>query len=171
MTLLKEVVTLLRQIFTPRKANKGSVYARKIRIEIEGLSPLKLKPTHTTVEGGYDPNYKDEHENLDYQVFYKGRLIAILDTTVSNYTFESSLIMPVRFYKGGIIKRSTVPAFIVICMEKERDPLKDICVWIRGENVIKSPTESPYMEYQDNYYTDKADWTRGLENLVKELLK
>lgn len=49
----------------------------------------------------------------------------------------------------------------------------DRCVWIRGRDVIKCDdwTEELGGKMQHNYFTDKNDWSRGLENLVDELLK
>lgn len=155
------------------RTDKGSDCARKIRLEIERLSPFKLRPAGVSVEGGYIPNLNVPSRHLDYDILYDGKRIAVIDPTCSNYTFEDSKIMPVAFYKGQIIKDSDVPAFIIFSMEKEKLPLADRCVWIRGEDVIKcrDDTEPLGGKLQHNYYTNKEDWHRSLQTLVKELLR
>lgn len=121
------------------RMDKGSACAKKIRKEIEQLSPFTPKPVGVSVKGGYIPDLNILSEKLDYAVFYNDKRIAVIDTTCSNYTFEESFIMPVTYYKGEIIKASDVPAFIVYGMEKENLPLADRCMWIRGKDVIKCP--------------------------------
>jgi hypothetical protein len=58
-------------------------------------------------------------------------------------------------------------------MEKKQLPKKDRCVWIRGQDVIKSEHHWDDLgdKRQHNYYTDKEDWVRGLQSLIDELLK
>ena len=161
--------------FEKERTDKGSVCARKIRREIERLSTFELKPIGEAVEQGYIPDLDVISTHLDYEVLYNGKCIAEIDTTCSNYTFAGSQIMPVAFYKGGIIKDLSIPAFMVYSMEKENKCLADRCVWIRGENVIKPAikheTEELGGKLQHNYYTDKVDWYRGLQSLIDELLK
>ena len=155
------------------RTDKGSICAKKIRLEIERLSPFKLRPMGTAVEKGFVANLDVSSTHLDYDVVYNGKCIAAIEPTCSNYTFEGSQIMPVAFYKGDIIKDLDVPAFIVYSMEKEKRPLADRCVWIHGKDVIKSPdwTEELGGKLQHNYFTDKRDWHRGLQSLIDELLK
>lgn len=158
-----------------KRTDKGGKCAQNIRLEIERISneKLRLEPTHPSVEGGYVQGYKDKGKELDYKVYCGNDLIAILDPTCSHYTFENSQIMPVNAYKGKVIKQSKVPAFIVFSMELEPRTLKDRCVWIRGKDVIKLNhwREELGGKIQDNHYTDKNDWHRGLQTLVDELLK
>ena len=155
------------------RTNKGSECAKKIRRELERLSPFKLNPIGEAVEEGYIPNHDVISTDLDYEVLYNGKRIAQIDPTCSNYTFENSQIMPVAFYKGEIIKNLYVPSFMVYSMEKEQQPLADRCVWIRGEDVIKCYHDTRHIggKLQHNYYTDKADWHRSLQTLIDELLK
>lgn len=155
------------------RTDKGSECAKKIRKEIERLSPFTLKPIGVAVESGYIPHLNVESKHLDYEVFYQKKKIAEVDPTCSNYTFAGSNIMPVNFYKGKIIRKLKVPSFMVYSMEKEPVPLKDRCMWITGENVIKCDDWTGELggKMQHNYYTFKKDWHRGLESLIKELLK
>lgn len=169
---------IIRLVARPKKwekdrTDKGSICAKKIRREIERLSPFKLNPIGEAVEEGYVPNLDIESTDLDYAVLYNGKCIAQIDTTCSNYTFEGSMIMPVAFYKGGIIRKLSVPAFMVYNMEKENKRLADRCVWIRGEDVIKCKHETAELggKPQHNYYTHKEDWHRGLQSLIYEFLK
>jgi len=62
---------------------------------------------------------------------------------------------------------------MVFSMEKENEKLANRCVWIRGEDVIKCPHDTRIIggKLQHNYYTEKADWHRGLQTLINELLK
>ncbi|MDH5694697.1 MAG: hypothetical protein OEZ47_16495, partial [Gammaproteobacteria bacterium] len=155
------------------RTNWGSECAKKIRLEIERLSKgkLKLKPVGISVEGGYIEDLHEISQHLDYWVFYADKHIATVEPTCSNYTFLGSKIMPVRFYKGELIKQSEVPVFVVFNMTKEYRALKDQCVWIHGKDVIKSEdwTEELGGKLQHNYFTDKNDWHRGLQTLVDEL--
>ena len=167
-----------RFVLKPKKwekdrTDKGSECAKKIREEIERLSPFEVRPIGVAVESGYDPNLDVTSKHLDYEVLYKGKRIAEIDPTCSNYTFEGSQIMPVNVYKGEIIRGLDVPAFIVFSMEREERPLADRCVWIHGKDVIKSPDEWRFLGGKDqhNYMTDKSDWHRGLQSLIDELLK
>jgi len=155
------------------KTDKGSEGAKKIRAEIERLSPFELQPVGVAVESGYVENLKVQSSHLDYGVFYRGKKIAEIDPTRSNYTFDGSMFMPVSYYKGDIIKSIGVPAFLVYDMAKEVKPLKDRCVWIRGENVISAKFEWMNLggKRQLNYFPDKSLWRRGLESLIEELLK
>lgn len=155
------------------KTDEGSVGAKRIRSEIEGLSSFELMPIGVAVETGYIPDLKVKSEHLDYAVFYKGEKIAELDPSTCKYTFDGSRIMPVSYYKGDIIRKNTVPSFFVYSMEKEQGALKDRCVWIRGEDVTKSEHHSEFLggKMQENYFTDKKDWHRGLESLIEELSK
>ena len=157
------------------RTDKGSECARKIREEIERLSLFEVRPIGVAVEGGYDPNLDVTSKHLDYEVLYKGKRIAEIDPTSSNYTFEGSQIMPVNVYKGEIIRGLDVPAFIIFSMEKEKSPLVDRCVWIHGKDVTKSPTKwiptDHGRKHQHNHMTHKADWHRGLRSLIDELLK
>jgi len=155
------------------RTDKGSMCAKEIRKAIESMSPFKLKPIGVLVEEGFDPNVNVPSEDLDYEVLYEGKRIAVIDPTCSNYTFEESMIMPVNYYKGEIIKRLDVPAFMVYSMEKEKRPLADRCMWIHGKDVIKCKPEWRYLGGKDqhNYMTNKPDWHRGLQSLIKELLK
>jgi len=155
------------------RTDKGSICAKRIRREIERLSPFTLRPIGVSVEEGYIPNLDVPSKHLDYEVLYRGRRIAEIDPTCSNYTFEGSKIMPVSFYKGEIIKQLEVPAFLAYSMERENLPLADRCVWIHGKDVIKCKhwTEELGGKLQHNYYTDKGDWKRGLRSLIDELLK
>lgn len=154
------------------RTDVGSECAKKIRKEIERLSPFTLKPVGVAVESGYVENLHVESKHLDYGVFYGKKKIAEIEVSCPNYTFEGSKIMPVNLYKGKIIEKLNVPAFIVFSMEKEKQPLKDRCVWIKGEDVIKCDhwTEELGGKMQHNYFTDKKDWHRGLEDLIKQLL-
>lgn len=159
------------------RANKVAPCERKVSQAIESQSDFKLRllPKGTGATVGYIPNLdlKGQVKDLDFAVEFDGRTIAWIDVTCSNYTFEGSRIMPVTAYKGDIIKKLDVPVFIVFSMEKEPRPLKDRCVWIRGEDVVKSPREWRYLggKQQYNHMTDKKDWHRGLQDLVKELLR
>jgi hypothetical protein len=152
----------------------GSKCAKKIRLEIERLSKGKLKLTYmgAYVEDGYNPDFQGISEHLDYWVEYEGKHIATVEPSCPKYTFAGSRIMPVRFYKGELIKQSDVPVFVVYNMTKEHRNLKDQCVWIHGKDVIKCDhwREELGGKIQDNYYTNKNDWHRGLETLVNELL-
>lgn len=161
------------------RTDKGSKCAKKIRKEIARLSPFKLKPAGVAVEEGYVPDLDLPSEHLDYNVYYDAQRIAAIETTCSNYTFEDSRIMPVAFYKGQIIKRLDVPAFVIFSMEKEKPkPLGDRCVWIHGKDVIKCPhrTEPLGGKLQHNYKTleypcGRHLWHRGLQTLIDELEK
>lgn len=166
------------EVWEKKRTDEGSECAKKIRREIERLSPFKLKPVGLSVEGGYIPDLNIPSEKLDYAVFYNGKRIAVIDPTCSNYTFENSRIMPVSYYKGLIIKNSDVPAFIVFSMEKENRPLADRCVWIHGKDVIKCKDELLPLggKLQHNYMTSKLpcskrNWHRSLQTLIDELLK
>jgi hypothetical protein len=79
--------------------------------------------------------------------------------------------MPASFYKGEIIRRADVPTFLIYDMSLEQAPLKDRCVWIRGEDVIKCEHHWAWIggKWQENYYTEKKDWRRGLETFIAEL--
>jgi hypothetical protein len=81
--------------------------------------------------------------------------------------------MPVNYYKGQLIKQSRVPVFVIFNMTQELRSLKDQCVWIHGEDVIKCKhwPEPLGGKLQDNYYTNKHDWHRGLRGLVDQILK
>jgi len=166
------------KVWEKERTDKGSLCAKKIRREIERLSSFKLRPVGISVEGGYIPDLNIPSEQLDYEVVYNGKRIAVIDPTCSNYTFEGSKIMPVAFYKGEIIKNSDVPTFMVYSMEEETQPLADRCVWINGKDVIKCPhkTEPLGGKLQHNYKTFQYPcgrhlWHRGLQTLVDELLK
>jgi hypothetical protein len=155
------------------KQKRGQEGAREIREEIEHLSSFELQKLGTFVEEGFDATIKGEPKHLDYGVLYEGEKIAEIDPTRSNYTFDGSMFMPVSYYKGDIIKSIGVPAFLVYDMAKEVKPLKDRCVWIRGENVISAKFEWMNLggKRQRNYFPDKSLWRRGLESLIDELLK
>lgn len=157
------------------KANKGSECAKELRIELERLSPFKLKPTSPDVEGGFIQGLhkKPEDQKLDYHVLYEGKQVATIDVTGSNYTFERSQVMPVDAYKGKLIKESSVPVFIVYSMRAEGDlPLGERCFWIHGKDVVKGKV---YFDHWDkdrhNYHTNKEDWHRGLKSFIQELVK
>jgi len=153
----------------------GSKCAKKIREEIERLSKSKLtlKPMGISVEGGYIEDLHVISKHLDYYVFYKGKHIATIEPSCVNYTLEGSQIMPVNYYKGELIKQSQVPVFVIFNMTQELRSLKDQCVWIHGEDVIKCKhwPEPLGGKLQDNYYTNKHDWHRGLRGLVDQILK
>lgn len=156
----------------------GSKCAKNIRLEIERLSKLKLIPMGAFVESGYDPDFHGISKHLDYWVFYKGKHIATIEPSCLNYTFVGSRIMLVNYYKGLIIKQSNVPVFVVFNMTKEHRALKNQCVWIHGEDVIKCPDRWEFLggKRQHNYHTEqfpcsKTNWRRGLQSLVDELLK
>jgi len=162
------------------RVDEGSERARLIRQTIEAMAPeFTLIPTNPRVEGGYDPNadLSEEQEHLDYNVFYKGKLIAILDTVFSNYSFEKpprpTGDFRVKFYKGEVIKDSTVPAFIIDELKLEPCELQDRCFWIKGEEVLKYPHyerfEGGKMQY--NYYVNKYMWKRGLQSFIDNLRK
>lgn len=142
-----------------------------IREEIERLSDIKLNPIGTEVETGYVDGLIPMSEHLDYEALCNQKRIAEIDVTDSNYTFVGSGCMPVNFYKGKKVKTLGVPTFFVFRMNKEQTPLKNQCVWIRGKDVIKCEHHVAYMggKNQDNHYTNKADWHRGLESLIEEL--
>lgn len=57
-------------------------------------------------------------------------------------------------------------------MGKEVQPLADHCVWIHRKDIIKSNhwKEELGGKLQHNYFTDKNDWHRGLDSLIKELM-
>jgi hypothetical protein len=151
-----------------RQAQEG---AKELREEIERLSHFTLRPAALFVENGFDAAIKEKPEHLDYEVIYKGRKIAEIDPTRSNYTFDGSQFMPVNYYKGDIIKAIGVPAILVYDMARENKPLKDRCMWICGEDVINA--ESKWMllggKMQNNFFPDKSLWHRGLESLIQEL--
>jgi hypothetical protein len=155
------------------KQKRGQEGAREIREEIERLSSFELRTLGTFVEEGFDAAVKEKPEHLDYGVFFKGKKIAEIDPTRSNYTFDGSQFMPVSYYKGDIIKSIGVRAFLVYDMAKEDKPLKDRCVWIRGENVTSAKFEWMNLggKRQLNYFPDKSLWRRGLESLIDELRK
>jgi len=161
------------QLWEKDKTDRGSEGAKEIRAEIERLSPFKLQPLGVAVESGYVPNLKVESSHLDYGVFYRGKKIAEIDPTRSNYTFDGSNFMPVSYYKGDIIKSIGVPTFLVYDMSPEDKQLKDRCMWIRGEDVISAKSEWRYLggKRQLNYFPDKSLWHRGLESLIQELPK
>ena len=172
---MSKIVFRMVEAWEKERTDKGSQCAKKIREEIERLSGSKLRlvPMGISVEGGYIPNLYEISNHLDYHVLYEGKHIVTIDPTCSNYTFAGSAIMPVRFYKGEIIKQSKVPVFIVFSMEKESLPLADRCVWIHGNDVIKSPDEWRFLGGKDqhNYMTNKEYWHRSLQKLVDKLLK
>lgn len=146
-----------------------------IHAEFDRLSPLfKYEPTSSDVEGGFIKGLhkKPEDLNLDYRVLHEGKHIASMDVTASNYTFETSRVMPVAAYKGLQIKESSVPVFLVYNMERESLPLSERCVWIKGEDVIKCNVQFDDWEKGGyNYHTNKADWHRGLKTLIEEFKK
>jgi hypothetical protein len=152
------------------KTDRGSKGAKEIREEIERLSSFELTPIGVAVESGYVSNLKVESKHLDYEVSYKGRKIAEIDPTYSSYGFDCR-IMPVSFYKGEIIRRADVPTFLIYDMSLEQAPLKDRCMWIRGEDVIKCEHHCEDLggKPQENYFTKKKDWHRGLETFIAEL--
>jgi hypothetical protein len=168
-------------MFSPDGVNRGSKCAVRFRRAMERITRLyKLEPTNPTVEGGYDDAYKDEHKLLDYYVLYKGKRIAMVDITCSSFQLldynapHYSKIMPVKEYKGNIVKCSELPIAIVINMLDEECyglPFKNRCLWIKDKNVIKAPKTppagSPAPEIQVNYYTDIKDWHRGLDSLIQ----
>lgn len=128
------------QSWEEEKANAGSKFAIRLHAELDRLSPLfKYEPTSPDVEGGFIKGLhkKPEDLNLDYRVLNEGKHIASMDVTASNYTFETSRVMPVADYKGRLIKDSTVRVFLVYSMERESLPLSERCAWIKGEDVIK----------------------------------
>jgi len=159
------------------RTNKSASCERIVREEIERLSNFKLKLVKkgVGVEVGYieGVDLRGQVDDLDYAVEFNDVIIAWIDVSCLNWTFEDSKIMPVNAYKGGIIKKLNVPVFIVESMEKEQKAIKDRCVWIRGKDVIKSPLEWGFLggKRQYNHMTDKNDWYRGLQSLVDKLLK
>lgn len=155
------------------RTDKGSECAKAIRQEIERLSPFKVNSIGTEVETGYVEGLIPKSEHLDYEITLNGKRIAEIDVTGSNYTFGDSKIMPVNFYKGEKTKKLGLQTFMVFSMERENLPLKDRCVWIKGADVIKCNHRAAWLggKIQDNYYTNKEDWKRGLETLIAELQK
>jgi hypothetical protein len=156
-----------------KRVDQGSQDAKVIRAEIERLSSFQLNPVGTRVETGYEEGLIPKSEHLDYEVLYNGVRIAEIDVTGSNYTFNGSKVMPVRYYKGLKDMALSLPTFAVYWMKLETGPIKDSCVWIRGADVVKCDTQTNYWggKKQTNYITDKADWDRGLESLVEEFSK
>lgn len=162
------------------RVDEGSIHAKLIREAIEAMAPeFTLIPTNPRVEGGYDPNadLSEEQKHLDYNVFYKGKLIAILDTVHSNYSFEKppkpTGDFRVKFYKGEVIKNSTIPAFVINELKLEPCELQDRCFWIQGEEVLKYPHHNRFEggKMQHNYYVDKYMWKRGLQSFIDNLRK
>lgn len=155
------------------RTNRGAIVAKMVRVELERLSPFILSAVGTEVETGFKKDLIPTSSDLDYAVLYNGKVIAEIDVTDSNFTFKDSQCMPAKCYKGMKEQVLTVPTFLIYRMNKEPVPLKDQCVWIRGEDVVKCNHSVSFMggKYQDNYWTNKADWNRGLESLIEELRK
>jgi hypothetical protein len=156
------------------KANHGSERAIVIRKELEKLSPFQYEPLSSDVESGFIPGLhkKPAEFKLDYAVLHKGKRIALLDVTASDYTLKGSNVMPVDEYKGVLIKDSSVPVFILYEMEKESLPLSERCVWIHGEDVVKCRVHLDHWgKLRHNYHTNKGDWHRGLKTLIEEFKK
>lgn len=82
--------------------------------------------------------------------------------------------MPVKEYKGRKMQKFDslgLPTFCIYHMNKELEPLKDTCVWIRAKDVIKWKVDEGQVlggKFQKNYMTDKKDWIRGLQQLIEE---
>jgi len=164
------------------RAEQGAKDAKIIRLELEKLiKDFTFKPTHPSVEDFNIPKPEREAgdiEPLDYDIYDKqGNLIAHVDFTGSNYQLldpnasDYSKIMPVTEYKGNFMKQSKEPCYVIFWMKREHSPVKDACVWIRGENVIKCHTEWGYLggKPQFNYMTEHKDWHRGLDSFIEEL--
>jgi hypothetical protein len=159
------------------RVNEGARRAKLIRDKIEAMAPeFKLVPTNPRVEGGYDPNadLSEEQKHLDYWVC---KVIGILDVVSSNYSYEKppkpTGDFRVKFYKGEVIKNSTLPSFIIDELKLEPTELEDRCFWIRGEDVLKHPIDECFEgdKMQNNYYVNKYAWKRGLQSYIDELRK
>jgi hypothetical protein len=161
--------------------DEGSQCAKRVKREIQRLSGFKLEATDPTVEKGYDEAYKDEHKLLDYYVLHECVRIAMLDVSCVRYQLldwnarHYSKIMPVAAYKGLIATESKLPIFIMYLMLYEQPygmPLKNCCVWIKGEDVVNAPRDvpegAPSPEDKANYYTDIKRWHRGLDCLIAQ---
>jgi hypothetical protein len=155
------------------RVDDGAESARIILAAFNQLSKFKLNPIGTEAISGYVEGLDPSSPDLDFEVLLGDKRIAELDTTGSNWTFDVSLIMPVNYYKGKKVKTLSLPTFFVYLMKKELGPIKNCCYWIKGEDVIKCEHHIAYIggKNQDNYYTNKADWQRGLESLIEELRK
>lgn len=153
------------------QVNEGAKDAKKIETEFNRLSEFKLVSIGTEATTGYVEGLIPSSPNLDFGVYYKAKLIAQVDVTGSNYTLKGSRIMPIHIYKGVKIQKLSVPTFIIFWMKKELGAIKDCCYWIKGNDVIMSPTDTVNTQYKPilNYMTDKADWHKGLESLIEEL--
>jgi hypothetical protein len=150
----------------------GAIDAKIIFDEFNKLSEFKLKPIGTSpFKFINDKNFTPTSKHLDFEIQYKGERIAELDVTGCNYTLEGSAIMPVRCYKGKKIRELGLPTFILFWMKLETGDVKDCSYWIKGEDVIKSPTGivNTKPKNQDNYLTNKNDWKKGLTTLIEEL--
>ncbi len=155
------------------QVDDGAKSARIIQAEFNKLSEFKLKSIGTEATTGYVEGLIPSSPDLDFEVLISDKRIAQLDTTGSNYTFAGSKCMPVRDYKGVKVENLGVPTFFVYWMKREPGEVKNCCYWIKGEDVIKSPTEeNPWgCKLQVNYMTDKAYWHKGLDSLIEELRK
>ena len=152
--------------------NRNQVGAKMIKMEIEHRSPFELSIIgKETIESDFKENLAPVSSDLDYAVLYNGKKIAEIDVADSNFAFEQSKCLPAKFYKEMKEKILSVPTYLVYRMNKEHRQIKDQCVWINGENVVKCPHSFAFMggNHQDNYWTDKADWNRGLDSLIQEL--
>jgi hypothetical protein len=163
------------------RVNHGSSYAISVRLALEFLSTtFKFEPVGTEVESGYVDGLVPTSPDLDYAVVHNGKIIAQFDVTGSpTYTFAASKFIPLNIYKGKKVKTLLVPTYFVFWLMKEGGAIKDCCYWIKGEDVIKYPTRwlntfdpsSGEYKLQENYITDKKDWYKGLDSMIRELEK
>lgn len=157
----------------------ASACEKAIRSKIEELSGLHLKPVGHGTESSEIINapIKKKIEHLDYEVVLNRKVIAILEISCTNYSFEGSEFFPINAYKWRVEK---LPTYYVYSLEKEPYDLPQRCWWISHEKAVKSllkpnpvwlNTRRPGgIKPQLNYLTDKDAWTRGLQNLIDELL-
>ena len=156
--------------------NQGSKDAETIQEAFNRLTnEFTLIDIGTAVKTGYVKDLIPNSPYLDFGVFRNGKRIAQADVTGSNYTLADSKIMPVRYYKGCkmrlIEKHLNEPCYQINWMKKEKGEVKGCCYWIKGQDVVRSPSKTIRTSHkpQDNFMTEKADWHKGLESLIEEL--
>lgn len=157
---------------------------KAIKVEIEKLGEGKL----TLIARGWgaespdviDGSVAEKTEYLDYGVYRDGELIAAIEISCTNYSFDGSNFFPINAYK--VERKEDVPTFFVYSLELEPFDLPNRCWWITLKEVLDSllqpkpiwlKTRLPNGEFkpQLNYITDKNAWHQWLQTLVEELLK
>jgi len=154
---------------------------KAIKQKIEELSKGKL----TLKAVGFGTGLKDKIagtleekiKHLDYDAIIGEKVVAIIEISCTNYTFERSKFFPINAYKW---RTEELPIYYVYSLEKEPCDLLERCWWItqdKATNNLLQPnpvwleTERPEgIKLQRNYIVNKNAWIRGLQSLVASLV-